>query len=99
MNLLRLLLESCRIRATAACFLPVQSHFVSPAEEAAGAGGPDGSFILLAEAHPENQQVQPPAAGRSHASWLTQAERRDPRAAALSGRVRAERVRARSHEQ
>ena len=49
-----------------------------PAEEAAGAGGHDGPVLLPAEAHPEDQQVQPPAAGHAGSLWLTQAQRHDP---------------------
>lgn len=47
-------------------------------EEAAGAGGHDGPFILPSQAHPEDQQVQPPAAGHSGSGWFIQAKRRDP---------------------
>ena len=34
-------------------------------EEAAGVGGHDGPLLLPAETHPEDQQVQPPAAGHA----------------------------------
>lgn len=47
-------------------------------EEAAGAWGHDGPFILSAEAHPEDQQVQPLAAGHAVSCWLLQAKRHDP---------------------
>lgn len=100
---MHLLFESLRLTGLTDVLLGDSRAFSSVslfplAEEAAGAGRPDGSFVLPAETHSENQQVQPPAAGHSNASWLTQAQRHDPGCAALFGRVWPQRVRTGPHE-
>lgn len=46
-------------------------------EEAAGAGRHDGSVIIFTEADPEDQQIQPPAAGHAGFIQIIQTKRKD----------------------
>lgn len=69
-----------------------------PAEEAAGARRHDGPLVLPAEAHPEDQQVQPAAAGRASSVRLLPSQGTGQGGAAGVQRVRSEHVRARPDE-